>query len=254
MPKYFVTPESIDKENGRILVGGDNADHLITALRARCGDHVTVCDGRCMDYKCEIIEIFTQKNRKLTLKILSENCVSEAKLRVTLYQALPKSDKMEYVIQKCVEMGIYEITPIYTEFSAVGALPDVKLARYRKISEAAAKQSMRGFIPFINEPMAFEQALSDGARRGLTFAPYENERRTGLKSLMFNTNMAQMDSAAFFIGPEGGFSRGEIEMFIKADIPRVTLGGRILRSETAGFAVLTILMYVANELGVTEGG
>ncbi|MDR1559884.1 MAG: 16S rRNA (uracil(1498)-N(3))-methyltransferase [Clostridiales bacterium] len=254
MPKYFIAPEDIDKENSRLVIRGENADHMINALRARRGDHVTACDGLCTDYTCEISEIFTGGNKKLILKILAESGVSEPKLRVTLYQSIPKSDKMEYVIQKCVEMGIYEITPIYTEFSAVRSLSDAKLSRYRKISEAAAKQSMRGFIPCINPPITLSEALTESSGRGLVFVPYENERQTGLKDLLSQYDMAQVISAAFFIGSEGGFSGREAEMFINAKIPRVTLGGRILRTETAGVAVLTILMYASNELGVAGGG
>ena len=250
MPKYFVKPEEIDKETGAILIGGENADHLVTAMRARRGDSVIVCDGNCIDYSCEITDIVTGRDKRLTLKILSKSAVREPRLKVTLYQAIPKADKMEYVIQKCVEMGIYEIIPIYTDNSDIKVLSEAKLARYRKISGASAKQSMRGIIPYFGAPVTLDQAVADSGRTGFTFAPYENEHSTGLKDVLSKTNMAEISSAAFFIGSEGGFSETEAGLFVKAGIPRVSLGPRILRTETAGFAVLTILMYVSNELSV----
>ena len=254
MPKYFIKPEDIDKENGVILVSGENADHLITSMRTRLNDPVVVCDGFCVDYNCAVSEIIPGKAKRLKLKVISEQCVSEPRLKVTLYQALPKADKMEYVIQKCVEMGIYNITPIYTDNSDINVLSDVKLSRYRKISEASAKQSMRGIIPGISQPITLEQAIKESFGQGFVFAPYENERMTGLKDILDKNAISVIDSAAFFIGSEGGFSLREAEMFKNSGIPCVSLGPRILRTETAGFAVLAILMYTGNEFGVSTRG
>ena len=249
MPKYFITQESIDRYNNLIFISGENADHLITTLRSQCGDIVTVCDGLCVDYKCEITEIFHGKNKQCTLKIISSYSVTEPRIKITLFQAPPKSGKMEYIIQKCVEMGIYNIVPVYTDNSSVSMLSAAKLVRYNRISEAAAKQSMRGFIPRVGRPLTIEQAIADSASRVLVLAPYENERQTSLKDILTKYNMTAIDSAAFFIGPEGGFSNKEADLFREANIPCVSLGARILRTETAGFAVLTILMYACNELG-----
>ena len=250
MPKYFVSPEDIDMERSRIPVCGDDALHLISALRVRRGDHVTVCDGQCVDYNCEVDDI---NNKRLALKILTSSRVREPSLKVTLYQALPKSDKMEYIIQKCVEMGIFSIVPIYTENAVIGTMSGAKLSRYRKIAEAAAKQSMRGIIPNIAQPMALEQSITDSAGHGLVFAPYENECQTSLRDILSGHNLNDVGSAAFFIGSEGGFTNKEAEMFIHADIPRVSLGSRVLRTETAGFAVLTILMYACGDLDHKRG-
>jgi len=248
MPKYFVKPEDIDKENSAVILSGENAEHLISVLRARRGDPVVVCDGCSTDYHCEITDIVSGRGKRLSVKILSERGVREPRLQTTLYQALPKTDKMEYIIQKCVEMGVHSIVPIYTDNSDIKALSDAKLARYRKISEASAKQSMRGIIPDIGAPITLKQAVADSAGYNLAFAAYENENRIGLKDIL--SDMAKYNAAAFFIGAEGGFSDDEADMFIKADIPRVSLGARILRTETAGFAVLTVLMYTSGELGV----
>ena len=248
MPKYFV--QAADIENGRILMRGENADHLITVIRARRGGHVIVCDGRCTDYECEITDISPGKDKQISMKILSKREAPEPRLKVTLYQALPKADKMEYIIQKCVEMGVSNIVPVYTDNSEIKMLTETKLSRYRKISEASAKQCMRGIIPPIGPPIPLEQAIAGSGDRDLVFAPYENERATGLKDFLSQYNLSAVNSAAFFIGSEGGFSAGETDMFVNAGIPLISLGSRILRTETAGFAVLTILMYACDELGV----
>ena len=253
MPKYFIMPEDIDTDKGSVSIAGENADHLITTLRTRPGDEVTVCRGDCMDYICEVTDVFSGKNKRCTLKILSVRPVSEPRIKIKLYQALPKTGKMEYIIQKCVEMGIYEIVPIYTENSSVSALSGSKQTRYRKISEAAAKQSMRGFIPCIRQPVTLGQAIEDSVGNDLVFASYENEDQTSLKDILSGCNLTAISSAAFFVGSEGGFSDREADAFKNANIPRVSLGARVLRTETAGFAVLTILMYVSNELSVNRG-
>jgi len=252
MPKYFVEPEDIDVSNNSVILSGENAKHLITSLRASSGDLVIVCDGQCMDYHCEIAETATGKIKQCTLKIRSKHPVSEPHLDITLYQALPKSNKMEYIIQKCVEMGIYSIVPVYTDNSSIKELSHSKMTRYKKISEAAAKQSMRGFIPQIGEPVTFEQAITASAHKAFVFAPYENEHQVSIKDLLFRHDLARINTAAFFIGSEGGFSDKEVDMLIRANIPRVSLGARILRTETAGFAILTILMYESNELSLNR--
>jgi len=252
MPKYFVKPEDMDIRNSRVNLYGENAKHLITSLRASCGDQVIVCDGQCIDYCCEIAEISSGKSKQCTLKIISEQPVSEPRLDITLYQALPKSNKMEYIIQKCVEMGIHSIVPIYTDNSSIKDLSQSKMNRYRKISEAAAKQSMRGFIPHIGDPLTMEQAITASTHNALVFAPYENECQVSIKDLLLEHDLARINSAAFFIGSEGGFSGREVDMLIRANIPRVSLGARILRTETAGFAILTILMYLSNELSLNR--
>jgi len=249
MPKYFVIPGDIDKMGGIIHIGGENADHLLTVMRARPGDPIIVCDGNCMDYYCEIANVFPGRDKRLDLKILTEHAVKEPGLSVTLYQALPKAGKMEYVIQKCVEMGVHKIVPIHTDNSEIRELSDAKLYRYRKISEASAKQSMRGIIPHVGAPVSIDQAITEASGYGLVFVPYENERRISLKNILSKKNMGDIKTAAFFIGSEGGFSDAEAGKFAKADIPCVSLGARILRTETAGFAALTVLMYAGGELG-----
>ena len=251
MPKYFVDASDID--NGRVIMRGENADHLITVVRARPGDSVIVCDGWRMDYICEIADISSGKDRYLTLRIQSKREAPEPLLKTTIYQALPKADKMEYIIQKCVEMGVTDIIPVYTDNSEIKILSEAKLSRYRKISEASAKQCMRGIIPRIGAPIALEQAVADSRGCDLVFAPYENERQTGLKDFLRGRNMGEIRSCAYFIGSEGGFSDREADMFTEAAIPLVSLGNRILRTETAGFAVLTVLMYMCGELGASKG-
>ena len=244
MPKYFVAPENIF--NGAITMSGENAAYLIVVLRVRPGAKITVCDGKKTDYDCEITAVTGRDS--LEMKILSRAPAPEPRLDVTLYQSLPKSDKMEHVIQKCVELGVSRIAPVYTKNSPVDRLTDAKLHCYKKISEASARQCMRGIIPVIS-PFTLEQAAADASRLSLAFAMYENERFTSLKSFLNDNPLARFESVGFFIGPDGGFTPEEAAMIKRAGIPTVSLGSRVLKTETAGPAVLSILMYETDELG-----
>ncbi|MDR1000993.1 MAG: 16S rRNA (uracil(1498)-N(3))-methyltransferase [Clostridiales bacterium] len=244
MPKYFVHTHDIAGDT--ITLMGESAAHLIVVLRARPGERVIVCDGEKTDYDCEIISITGRDSLKL--KILSSAVAPEPSTEVTLYQALPKGDKLELVIQKCVELGVTRIVPIITKNASLDRLSDAKLKRYEKISEAAAKQSMRGIIPVIAVPFTFSQAITDSKYLSLTFAPYEYERHVTLKKFLSANPLEGKKSIGFFIGSEGGFASEEISQLHNADIPTVSLGKRVLRTETAGLCVLAILMYELNEM------
>jgi 16S rRNA (uracil1498-N3)-methyltransferase len=245
MPKYFVKPENINKNI--IDMKGESAAHLVVVLRAKIGDRVLVCDGQRNDYECEIVLINGRDS--LTLKILSQSTSPEPKADVVLYQALPKGDKFELIVQKCVELGINRIVPIFTQNSEMPTLTNTKLERYMKIAESAAKQSLRGIIPQVTPPLTLQQSIDDAKNLSLTFAPFENEEEVGLKDFLQKQNLPRYKSIGYFIGSEGGFSGPEIMMFRVNKIQTVSLGGRIMRTETAGLAVLAILMYELEELG-----
>lgn len=243
MPKYFTEPENI--KDGFIEIFSDEAKHILNVMRMEIGDTLTICDGQSNDYLCRICE--TGKNclkAKIEETTKSE---SEPKTKITLYQGLPKSDKMELIIQKCVEIGVCRIVPVITERAVVkiekGAKEDKKTERWQKIAESAAKQSGRGIIPAVERPMKFKDAIEEAVKNGEAIIPYENEKDRGLKEFVKNS---KAEDIGIFIGPEGGFDTKEIEFAVENGVMSVTLGKRILRTETAGIVTSAIVLY---ELG-----
>jgi 16S rRNA (uracil1498-N3)-methyltransferase len=241
MPKFFVEPHQI-KDN-LIQVIGEDAKHIKTVLRSREGEEITLCDGLGTDYFCRIGSL----EEGVTAEILSrEPCQSEPKTKITLYQGLPKADKMELIIQKCVELGVDRIVAVSTERCIVklDKKEEKKLERWQKIAEAAAKQSGRGKIPEIApKVLRFSEALAEAKTLSGAIIPYEKEDNRGIRSFVegFSGN-----EIGVFIGPEGGFTEEEIHGAIDARVLPVTLGKRILRTETAGMTAIAILLY---ELG-----
>ncbi len=241
MPRFFAEPENI---NGNIItLYSDDAVHISRVLRGKAGDILTVCDGKGNDYTAEITSV---SDKSVTLEI-KETFVtkSEPSVRITLYQGLPKGDKIETIIQKCVELGVCGIVPVNTERCIVKIdknKENKKMERWRKIAESAAKQSGRGIIPSVGQVVSFENALKEASSMDGAVIPYELEEKNGLKSFL---DGFKGESLAVFIGPEGGFSIDEIEKALKSGVVPVTLGKRILRTETAGMAaVANILFYI----------
>lgn len=240
MPRFFVSPENIKNEN--ITVCGEDAKHIKTVLRMKEGESLTVCDSCGNDYECTV-KSFVDK--EVLLDIVSKSVsVSEPKTKITLFQGLPKADKMELIIQKCVELGIDEIVPVYTERCIVKLdkkdKEAKKIERWQKISEAAAKQSGRGKIPKIQPVVTFKEAVKMAENFDGAIIPYENEKERGLRQFV---NDFDGKTIAVFIGPEGGFSTDEINLSTNSRIKSITLGKRILRTETAGLCTLSILLY-----------
>lgn len=248
MAKFFVDPADINTAAGSIFLRGEDVSHIRKVLRMHPGDELTLCDGRKNDYTGRIEEI-TAEQVKVTIVDRAENG-NEPPVRVTLYQGIPKGDKMELIIQKCVELGIYSIVPVSTERAVVRIDNEKdaknKTERWQKISREAAKQCRRGIIPEIALPIRFKQAVQQVAGQGLALMPYENEKATGLRSVLANCISREI---AIFIGPEGGFSEKEVEWATQEGIRTITLGPRILRTETAGFAALTAVMYALGDIG-----
>lgn len=243
MPKYFTEPENI--KDGFIEIFSDEAKHILNVMRMEIGDTLTICDGQSNDYLCRIYE--TGKNCLKAKIEETRKSESEPKTKITLYQGLPKSDKMELIIQKCVEIGVCRIVPVITERAVVkiekGAKEDKKTERWQKIAESAAKQSGRGIIPAVERPMKFKDAIEEAVKNGEAIIPYENEKDRGLKEFVKNS---KAENIGIFIGPEGGFDTKEIEFAVENGVMSVTLGKRILRTETAGIVTSAIVLY---ELG-----
>lgn len=239
MPKFFVNKEDVCSD--KILLTGENMHHLTNVLRAKIKEEVTINDGSGFDYTCEISSI---NKDNVELKILDKmKNASEPKVKITLFQGLPKGDKLSLIVEKCVEAGVYEITPVNMA-RCVSKLSkkdfSKKKERFEKISLSASKQSGRGIVPKVNDLIEFNEFLELKDEFDLVIFPYEEERETTLKTLIKGFNKEKI---AIIIGPEGGFSKDETEKIISEGIASVTLGGRILRTETAGMATIFNILY-----------
>ena len=242
MHQFFVDSSQIlDK---KIIITGSDVNHIKNVLRLQPGEEIAVkngVDGK--EYRCGIEE-FTQESVICTLRFIREEGV-ELPSKIYLFQGLPKADKMELIIQKSVELGVFEVIPLAVKRCVV-KLDEKKAAakvnRWQGIAEAAAKQCRRGIIPAVREPMSMKEAVAYARRMDVKLIPYE------LAGDMTHTKkiieaIRPGESVAVFIGPEGGFEQSEVEEALAAEIMPVTLGKRILRTETAGLTVLSWLMY-----------
>lgn len=242
MSRFFLT--NLDKiTEDRIFICGEDKNHIKNVLRLRCGETIIVSDGKKNDYLVEIVAFHSDSIETIIINQVENK--SEPSVQVVLYQGLPKFDKMDTIIQKSVELGVYQIIPVLTQRSISKIhTEDVnkKLVRWNKISCEAAKQCGRGSIPEVLHPRTFSQAVSEVASQ-YAVIPYEKETTTKLRSFLLKVQTERIKKMSFFIGPEGGFSDEEIELAKKGKITPVTLGPRILRTETAGISVLSIIMY-----------
>lgn len=240
MPRFFVSPDAVSESE--IEITGTDVNHIKNVLRMQAGDRIEVCDGKGTDHTC----IIKSLDRDAVLLDIEETRPSDTELksRIYLFQGLPKSDKMELIIQKAVELGVYEIIPTVTSRCIVkidAKKEDKKTARWQQISESAAKQSGRGIIPVIKSPMSFKDALGYAKELETVLIPYEKAEgiEATRKAL---SEVKEKNSVAVFIGPEGGFDEKEIELAETAGAKAITLGKRILRTETAGLCILSLLM------------
>ena len=242
MNRFFVKKDDI--AGGSAVITGEDVKHISKVLRMAPGDKVMLCDGEGCQYLAEIEDI---SREQVNLSILSEErCAAEPVQRITLYQGLPKGDKMELIVQKCVELGVTEIVPVAAERSIVKIKPGEfggKRTRYQRVAYEAAKQCGRGIIPEVTELVTFKSA--DMSRHDLIIIAYEDERGNPLKSLLKANPKAK--DIAIIIGPEGGLERSEVDMLTQKGGAAVTLGPRILRTETAGMAALAMILYEIEE-------
>lgn len=242
MNRFFVKKDDI--ADNTAVITGEDVKHISKVLRMAPGDKVMLCDGEGYQYIAEIADI---SKEQVNLSLLSEErCVAEPSQRITLYQGLPKGDKMDLIVQKCVELGISEIVPVAAERSVVRIKPGEfggKRTRYQRVAYEAAKQCGRGIIPQIADVATFKSV--DMTRHDLIIVAYEDEKGNTLKSLL-RANMQAKD-IAIVIGPEGGLEKAEVDILIQKGGAAVTLGPRILRTETAGMAALAMILYEIEE-------
>ena len=245
MPRFFCTRDQIQEDV--ILITGPDVNHIKNVLRKKPGDVLEVCDGEGRVFDTEICETTAEE---ITLKILEEKTsLHELPARITLYQGLPKQDKMELILQKSAELGVFRLVPV--EMVRCVAKWDRKkeearLRRYSAIAESAAKQSGRDRIPEVARAMSLKEALKEAkANLAVILLPYENAGDMGNTRQVFE-DLKGREHIAVFIGPEGGFEESEVEEALASGAKVITLGPRILRTETAGPAVLAMLNYVLN--------
>ena len=248
MYHFFVEPSGIGEKE--IIITGPDVNHIRNVIRLKPGDEISISngiDGR--DYRCGIARI-TEDEVVCELRFIKEDGV-ELPAKVYLFQGLPKGDKMELIIQKMVELGVYEIIPVSMQRCVV-KLDDKKakskITRWQGIAEAAAKQSKRGIVPQIHPVMTYQAALAYAADMDCRLVPYEMEESLDGASGMEGTKrlieaIKPGESIAIFIGPEGGFEESEIQGAISQGLKPITLGKRILRTETAGMTVMAWIMY-----------
>ncbi len=243
MSKFFIEENQIS-ENSITITGGDVA-HIVKVLRMKEGDKLLLCDGKGYDYTAEIVTL--SSSQVLTKMLEKSPCKNEPKTKITLFQGLPKQGKMEWIIEKCTEIGVSDIVPIKTERSVVrldDERSDKKLSRWQKTAQEAAKQCGRGVVPKVHAPISLKDLKKDNLPDFL-LVPYEEEKSVSVKEAIQNMNA---ESAGIFIGPEGGFEAFEIDFLKELGAKSVTLGPRILRTETAGMVALSLLLYECNEM------
>lgn len=250
MPKFFIKTENL-KENEEIWITGSDVNHIKNVLRKKIDDKINICNSDTQkNYECVIKNI---EENKIVCKILDEvKSLAESNLNITIFQGLPKSDKMELIIQKATELGVKTIVPVITKRTVI-KLKDKdkqnKVGRWRKIAEVAAKQSGRDIIPTIENIINIADIKFDEFDK--IFVLYENEEKISIKDeieQLKNDNKEELN-IGIVIGPEGGFAESEIEQLrLNQNVSVVTLGKRILRTETVALVVSGILMYELGDL------
>lgn len=240
MPRFFI--DYVPEE--RTVITGEDARHISRSLRMQPGEALILCDSVGTDYNCEIEQI--QESGVLVRILNFCKTVAEPTVKVTVYQGLPKADKMDSIVQKAVEAGAIRIVPVLT--GRCVSRPDEKsagkkTARWQKIAEEAAKQSGRGVIPPVSPLTGFREAVSEAAHGGEIILFYEG----GGQSISELVN-AKTGNLAIFIGPEGGFEQSEVDFVLKNGGNSGTLGPRILRTETAPIAALAAIMLASGNM------
>ncbi len=245
MHQFFVAPEQIDVNDKSVIIVGTDVNHVKNVLRMKPGEEISVSDGQDgREYRCGIRSV--EEDRIVCeLRFIKEDRV-ELPSRVYLFQALPKADKMELIVQKAVELGVYKVIPVAAKRCIVKLderKAAIKIQRWQGIAESAAKQSKRAVVPEVTSVSEFEEALRMASAMDVRLIPYElAEDMAKTKERIGSLQPGQ--EIAVFIGPEGGFEEAEIELALANGVEPITLGKRILRTETAGLTVLSWIMYM----------
>ena len=261
MHRFYV--DGCSESDKSIRITGEDVNHILNVLRLGVNDEITVSDGSSRDFHCRITECNSQYILANIIDIYDNN--SELPADIYLFQGVPKGDKLETIIQKCVELGVHSIIPVMMERTIV-KLDDKKqskkIARYNLISESAAKQSRRGIIPKVMEYMSMKDAISFAeSQMDIILFPYEfaegmDESRKIIEDIVSDvldniddtkSENVEKKSIGIFIGPEGGFADSEAKSLEDIGAKTMSLGHRILRTETAGMTVMSILSFMLDK-------
>jgi len=240
MQRYFVEPHLFSDRD--VTIVGDDVHHIVTVMRSEIGQEVIVCDGQGRVALTRLSQLSGKEVKAEIIRMLDER--SELPVRITIAQGLPKGDKMEWILQKGTELGAYAFWPFSSERTVVkldAKKEGKKLERWQKIVKEAAEQSHRAILPQIHAPASWKQMLAAASQYTRCVIAYEKEERSHLSAVL--QQLAPGDSLLVLIGPEGGFSSQEVEQAEAAGAVPVTLGPRILRTETAASYVLASASY-----------
>lgn len=251
MPKFFVKNNQINEN--KVIITGEDVNHIKNVLRLNIDDDIQICNLETSEnFTCGIIKLNSDSVEcnifnKLTSK-------AESNIHITIFQGIPKSDKMELIIQKCVELGVYDITPVNMK-RCIAKIDEKakfkKLERWQKISEVAAKQCGRNVIPKINNISNIKNICNLIYEYDIVLLAYENEKENTLKNALLKLNIRENKKLkiGIIIGPEGGLEKKEVELLKDSGAKVITLGERILRTETVAFVITSIIMYELGDLG-----
>lgn len=244
MYQFFVAPDQI--QGSEVIITGSDVNHIKNVLRMKIGEKVRISDNEGNDFYCEVAQVASEQ---ISLAVLGRAKDTEPSLKITLFQGLPKGDKMEQVIQKSVELGVTEIIPVAMKNCVVKLdekRAQAKQARWQAIAESAAKQSKRSLVPTVGAVMRFADAVEYARKLDVRILPYENQRGLAHTREVFG-RIEKGVSVGIFIGPEGGYDSAEIALAKEEEMQMVSLGNRILRTETAGLCALSMLLYEVEE-------
>lgn len=243
MPRFFMDTQPAD---GKLALAGEDARHLLKVLRMRPGENLTLCDGKGTDYLCTFVG--AEQDTAVCQVERTEPSRGEPNVAVTLFMGLPKGDKMDFIVQKAVELGACEIVPFLAMRSV--SRPDAKTLhkkceRWRKIAREAAMQCGRGRIPIVGDAVSQQEAVQMAVQMDAPLFLYENERENSFRQRL---QESAPRTVALMVGPEGGFAPEEVQTATDAGMYSVSLGPRILRCETAPLAALSAVMYQTGNL------
>jgi len=250
MRRFFVGCDATSGD--RVTISGKDARHIVKALRLKPGDAIVVVNSVGQKHVARIVAT-RETYVEAEIEGAHESAASEPRVPITLVQGLPKADKMNGIVQKCTEIGVSRIIPILTERSVMrpdGASAERRVSRWRRIAEEAAKQSGRDMVPVVENIGTLCSAIATLGTEGIPMLfSWELEEERSLRGALAEPNLSSAPGVGVFIGPEGGFSHSEAEYARAHGAVTVTLGPRILRTETAGPVVLAMILYDMGELG-----
>jgi 16S rRNA (uracil1498-N3)-methyltransferase len=240
MSTFYIKNNQV--KGNEIQIIGDDVNHIKNVLRYKKGDIIDICSEDGTIFTGEILLL---NDKEITVVITDMNRTIESKLNITLFQALPKSDKMDLIIQKCTELGVNEIVPIITDRVIVKldkVAEEKKVARWNKIALEASKQCGRQRVPSVNDVHNLKNLIEKISKYDIVLVAYEGEKNNSLKQVL-KSKTSEWKNIAILIGPEGGLSENDLKQLDFNNTTKISLGPRILRTETAGFMMLAILMY-----------